>query len=68
MTGVQTCALPISRTRQSHELNYKVTRPNKDCYKYSLYPRTVIKWNGLPAAAKSAPNVATFKLIVVFPS
>ena len=52
------------RTRQSHELNYKVTRPNKDCYKYSLYPRTIIKWNGLPAAAKSAPNVATFKLIV----
>ena len=42
------------RIRQSHELNYKVIRPNKDCYKYSLYHRPIIAWNGLPAATKSA--------------
>ena len=36
-------------TRSSHELNYEVIRPNKDCYKFSLYPRTITTWNALPS-------------------
>ena len=51
-------------TRQSHELNYKQIRPNKDCYKYSLHPRTIPQWNKLPPAVKSAPNLDSFKRLL----
>ena len=51
-------------TRQSHELNYKQIRPNKYCYKYSLYPRTIPLWNKLPPAGKSAPNLDSFKRLL----
>ena len=51
-------------TRQSHELNYKQIRPNKDCYKYSLYPRTIPLWNKLPPAGKSALNLDSFKRLL----
>ena len=51
-------------TRQTHELNYNIIRPNKDCYKFSLYPRTIPKWNALSSTIKTAPDVATFKNLI----
>lgn len=51
-------------TRQSHELNYNIIRSNKDCYRYSLYPRTIPTWNALPASTKEASDVAKFKFLI----
>ena len=51
-------------TRSSHELNYEVIRPNKDCYKFSLYPRTITTWNALPSGIKTAKSVDSFKLLL----
>ena len=53
---------PTTRiTRQSHDLNFNIIRANKDCYKYSLYPRTIVEWNSLSPSTKSAPDLAAFK-------
>ncbi|XP_071842711.1 uncharacterized protein [Apostichopus japonicus] len=51
-------------TRQSHSLNYKIPQAQKNCYKYSLYPCTIPQWNALPPDLKSAPNTASFKLML----
>ena len=51
----------IHRTRSDHALNYKILSTHKDCYKYSLYPRTIPLWNKLPPELKTAPSVLSFK-------
>lgn len=51
-------------TRQSHDLNLAITHTNKNCYKYSLYPRTIPTWNSLPDSTKSAPDVENFKILI----
>ena len=49
------------QTRQHHNLNYNTIQTNKDCYRYSLYPRTIPLWNSLPPSVKSATNTCNFK-------
>ncbi|KAJ8044505.1 hypothetical protein HOLleu_07270 [Holothuria leucospilota] len=44
-------------TRNTHTMNYIIPSANKDCYRYSLYPRTIPLWNHLPPELKSAPSV-----------
>ncbi|XP_077999769.1 uncharacterized protein LOC144452542 [Glandiceps talaboti] len=51
-------------TRQTQKLNYNTIRSNKDCYHYSLYPRTIPLWNSLPPSTKAAKDVAVFKSLV----
>jgi hypothetical protein len=53
--------LPALRTRSSHILNYNVPQSNKDCYRQSLYPRTIPQWNALPSDVKTAPSAQCFK-------
>jgi hypothetical protein len=52
-------------TRQLRQLNdqysYNKPRFNKDCYKFSLYPRTIPEWNLLPTTSKMAPDLNNFK-------
>ena len=40
---------PVRRpSRHSHSNSYQIIRANKDCYKYSFIPQTLIDWNQLP--------------------
>ncbi|XP_072048856.1 uncharacterized protein [Amphiura filiformis] len=49
------------RTRQSGALSYNIITTNKDCYRYSLYPKTIREWNQLDHNLRIAPDVKTFK-------
>ena len=49
----------ITRYITSH--TYKHIRTDKDSYKYSFYPRTIIQWNILPIHIHEAATVDAFK-------
>ena len=53
---------------QSHRLHgqHSFIHPafNKDCFKYSLYPRSIPEWNLLPDGTKMAPDLLTFKTVL----
>ena len=52
-------------TRRLHSrLSYEAPRTNKDCLKYSLYPRTIPEWNLLPDNLKSTTNLDKFKTML----
>ncbi|KAJ8034932.1 hypothetical protein HOLleu_04587 [Holothuria leucospilota] len=48
-------------TRQTGYLKYNFITTNKDCYRYSLYPRTIPEWNLLDLDTRIAPDVNSFK-------
>ena len=48
-------------TRKHSSISFEKIPANKDCYKYSLYPRTFAEWNCLPARVRDAPTIGTFK-------
>ena len=50
-----------SRTRHKHIYYYKQIQTNKDSYKFSFYPRTIIQWNMLPTSAVLCTTVEDFK-------
>ena len=51
-----------SRTRQfTHSHSYRHIHTSLDSYKYSLYPKTIVQWNMLPAAAVQCPTLDSFK-------
>ena len=52
----------ITRYNTSH--TYKHIRTNKDSYKYSFYPRTIIQWNLLPIHIHEAATVDAFKALI----
>ena len=39
-----------SRTRESHQLTFRVPYANKDIMKFSFFPRTIADWNCLSEA------------------
>ena len=50
------------RTRQyTHNFSFRQIQSNKDTYKYSFYPRTIVQWNLLPAAAVQCTTLDSFK-------
>ena len=49
------------RTRQTGPLKYKVIGTNKDCYRHSLYPKTIPEWNLLDDETRNSPSVKAFK-------
>ena len=52
----------ITRYNSSHI--YQHIRTDKDSYKYSFYPRTIIQWNLLPIHVHEAVTVDAFKALV----
>ena len=52
----------ITRYNTSH--TYKHIRTDKDSYKYSFYPRTIIQWNLLPNHIHEAATVDAFKALI----
>ena len=51
----------ITRYNSSH--TYQHIRTDKDSYKYSFYPRTIIQWNLLPIHVHEAVTVDAFKAL-----
>ena len=57
--------IPVDNiTRHTNPYCYKHIPVNKDSYKFSFYPRTVIQWNLLPLAAHEAITVDNFKALI----
>ena len=48
-------------TRKHSSVSFIKPTINKDCYKYSLFPRTFAEWNCLPTQVRDAPTLGTFK-------
>ena len=54
--------LPVQRpSRHSHQNSYQIITANKDCYKYSFWPRTVQDWNKLPYNITTIRDSKEFK-------
>ena len=55
---------PSSRStrRSSPDSSFIPLHTKKDCYKFSLIPRTIPEWNLLPVCAKEAKSVDNFKM------
>ena len=57
----QTKPRSCASTRQLDSISFRKLQTAKDCYKYSLFPRTFAEWNCIPASIRSAPTVGQFK-------
>lgn len=49
------------RTRQTGELKYNPITTNKDCFRHSLYPRTIPEWNLLDLDIRNSTSLSSFK-------
>ena len=49
------------RTRESHQLKFRVPYANKDLFKFSYLPRTISDWNCLPEAVASSSSLDCLK-------
>lgn len=47
--------------RRTHSHQFRTVRPNKDCFKYSFVPRTVIQWNNIPGFIVDIKDPAKFR-------
>ena len=50
-----------TETRRSLPLTYQNLRPNKNCYKYSFFSRTIPEWNSLPVSVRTSNSLNIFK-------
>ena len=58
---LDTLLLPTTTiTRYNNSHTYQHIRTDKDSYKYSFYPRTIIQWNLLPIHVHEAVTVDAF--------
>ena len=54
-------ARPAKPSRFSHNEQLERIQCNKDCYKYSFIPRTVVQWNNLPQDVVNLHELNPFK-------
>ena len=54
-------ARPDKSSRFSHNKQLERIQCNKDCYKYSFIPRTVVQWNNLPHDVVNLHELNPFK-------
>ena len=67
LVDVRTEDLLTSATRSTprgHSHRYQRYKCNKDCFKYSFVPRTVIQWNNLPADIVNIDDINAFKVAI----
>ena len=50
------------RTRNSHAFKYRMPKVSKDVFKFSFFPRSITKWNSLPADLVNCKSLSDFKL------
>ena len=63
---VENLLLPLQRpSRHSHQNSYQILSVNKNCYKYSFWPKTIIDWNSLPHHLTVINDSKTFKQQVI---
>ena len=70
LVDVRTEDLLTSATRSTprgHSHRYQRYKCNKDCFKYSFVPRTVIQWNNLPADIVNIDDINAFKVLLTLP-
>ena len=48
-------------TRSSHDTNLSIPSPRTNAYKYSIFPKTIRRWNYLPTQAVTSTHLHTFK-------
>ena len=48
-------------TRKQSAISFNKMPTAKDCYKYSLFPRTFAEWNCLSSDVRNAPTLDSFK-------
>ena len=54
--------IPIdSRTRKSHNQTFRHITTQKDTYKWSFIPHTIVQWNILPQTIISSPSIDSFR-------
>ncbi|KAI8485763.1 hypothetical protein Bbelb_364730 [Branchiostoma belcheri] len=53
------------RANRSNPISYKTLAFQKDCYRYSYFPRTVRYWNELPQALPEIPEANKFEETVL---
>ena len=59
---VETLQQPVQRhSRHLHANAYIIISTNKDCMKYSFFPRTIIDWNSLPEPITNISSIPQFK-------
>ena len=50
-----------TKTRSQHSLKFLQIPVSSEYYKSSFFPRTVCRWNSLPANVAEAPSLVSFK-------
>ena len=54
---------PVRRlSRHVHSQAYAVPAANKNCYKFSYIPRTIVDWNSLPDHIVNIDTIDRFKV------
>ena len=48
-------------TRKCASISFNKVTTAKDCYKYSLFPRSFAEWNCLASEVRNAPTIKSFK-------
>ena len=54
----------ITTTGSNHDFKLMHYQPSLDCYKYSLFPKTVPEWNTLPSNIVSEATLNKFKKLL----
>ena len=63
---VETLLQPVQRhSRHLHANAYNIISTNKDCMKYSFFPRTIINWNSLPEPIINIASIPQFKQALI---
>jgi hypothetical protein len=50
-----------SRTRKSHNQTFRHITTQKDTYKWSFFPHTIVQWNIFPQTIISSPSIHSFR-------
>jgi hypothetical protein len=50
-----------NRTRKSHNQTFRHITTQKDTYKWSFFPHTIVQWNILPQTIISSPSIDSFR-------
>ena len=57
---------PVQRqsSQHHHPDSYNTITTNKDCFKFSFVPQTILDWNSLPSHIATIPDPENFKVAV----
>ena len=53
--------IPTRTSARNHSLHYHPILTNRDYYKFSFFPRTVVLWNSLPNSLVTSKDLDSFR-------